>query len=51
MTAGLTMRSLVGLVVLIVGISLTVAVLQRDVRSSGAIATRQWSTPAMQQAQ
>jgi flagellar biosynthetic protein FliR len=51
MTAGLTMRSLVGLVVLIVGISLTVGVLQRNVLSSGAIADKQWSTPATPQAQ
>ena len=51
MTAGLTMRSMVGLVVLIVGISLTVAVLQGAMKSSGAVADRQWSTPAMQQGQ
>jgi flagellar biosynthetic protein FliR len=51
MTAGLTMRSLVGLVVLIVGISLTATVLQSSIQSTNAIADKQWSTPAMRPAQ
>lgn len=51
MTAGLTMRSLVGLVVLIVGISLTATVLQNNIQSTNSIADKQWSTPAMRPAQ
>ncbi|HTL30814.1 MAG TPA: flagellar biosynthetic protein FliR, partial [Tepidisphaeraceae bacterium] len=43
MTAGLTMRSLVGLVVLIVGISLTARVIEKSLNSTNGVARQQWS--------
>lgn len=51
MTAGLTLRSLVGLVVLIVGISLTAQVIRKSMWDSTRTAQIQWSAPAMRPVQ
>jgi flagellar biosynthetic protein FliR len=47
MTAGLTLRSLVGLIVLIVGISLSAEVIASSMMSSNQAAQVQWSSPVL----
>jgi flagellar biosynthetic protein FliR len=46
MTAGLSIRTLIGLVVMIVGIALTAWVLQRELTGAMSVAQARWSAPA-----
>jgi flagellar biosynthetic protein FliR len=46
MTAGLSIRTLIGLVVMIVGISLTAWVIQRELAEAMSVAQARWSAPA-----
>jgi flagellar biosynthetic protein FliR len=48
MTAGLTVRSVVGMIVLIVGVALTADVLKNSINTSNNIVMHQYSTPQVQ---